>query len=451
MTNETAGRYRIERRIGQGAMGIVYLAHDDMIDRAVAIKSLRLDRAGSEKEQNRVRELFFREAKIIGRLNHSHITAIYDIGLKDGHPYLVMEYVKGRTIREFIDSRQKISLHEKLKILSMAARALHYAHQRGIIHRDIKPANVMILENRTPKIMDFGISTIRESATRGLSDDADKEDSAILGTPSFMSPEQVRGRELDARSDIFSLGVLAYEWIGGRKPFAYNNLREILTAIVSKPHKPLKELVSADDGLGELLDRALAKKADSRYNSAEEFSEAIEIYLDEIDKKKETLSGANRFSYDKLKIVKQIKENYIFFSDMTDEELFAIFKLSGNEKFEKGDVIIQEGTSGSKMYILIIGKVAIVKESDGKKVEINRLVAGDCFGEMSIISKMPRFASAIALEQALVIAINEIVLRHSDPQLCLKFYRSLASMISEKLRISDIRYSDLVLKMKGGK
>ncbi|GMT42506.1 MAG: hypothetical protein IEMM0002_0917 [bacterium] len=445
--DETTGRYRIKKQIGQGAMGIVYLAYDDMIDRLVAIKSLRLDKS-DEEERKRVRELFFREAKIIGRLSHSHITAIYDMGEQDDRPYIVMEYVNGKTIRELIESGDAFSLQDKLKLLSMAARAFHYAHQRGIIHRDIKPANIMILPNNTPKIMDFGIAGIRESAARPAANDADREESVILGTPAYMSPEQVRGRRLDARSDLFSLGVLAYEWIGGKRPFPGGNLKEILTAVVSEPQKPLKEFCGTDENLSRLVDRALEKKADNRYQNADEFADAVEMYLETTDKKKNAESEAERFSYDKLKIAKQIRKNYIFFSAMTDEELFAIFKLSGKEKFEKGEVIIQEGSSGSKMYIMVSGSVAIIKETDGKRIELNRLGEGDCFGEMSILDKMPRSASAIAREPTVAIAINEIVLRHSNPQLCLKLYRSLASMISEKLRLSDNRYSDLVSRIK---
>jgi serine/threonine-protein kinase len=445
---DTIGRYRVEKKIGEGAMGIVYLAYDSMIDRRVAIKSLRLERLKNQNEAGRIRNLFFHEAKIIGKLNHSHITAIYDMGQENGNPYLVMEYVNGKTIKELIKSGEPFPLGEKLTLLAMVARALHYAHQRGVIHRDIKPANIMILVNNTPKVMDFGIAAVREHTRGDGGNIADTEDGIILGTPGYMSPEQVLAKELDQRSDIFSLGILAHEWIGGKKPFKGRNLKEVLTAVISKPAGSLKKICGADEELCRIVDKALAKKRKERYRSAEQFSDAIELYLSKIEKEK---SGAGAsLSYNSIRVIERLRKNYLFFSDFTDEELFDIFKLSGKEKYKKGDVIIQEGTSGAKMYIIIRGSVVIEKETNGQKLEVNRLEEGGCFGEMAIIDKMPRSASAVAAEKTAVIAINEIVLRETNPQLCLKLYRNLAAMISEKLRLSDSKYMDIVSKMKNG-
>jgi len=447
-------------------MGVVCMGYDDMIDRKVAIKSLRLDKLRSKRDADKVRELFFREAKTIGKLSHSHIAAIYDVGQLDGNPYLVMEYVNGKTIKDLIKSGAKFKLEEKLALLSMIARALHYAHRRGVIHRDIKPANIMILPNRSPKIMDFGIASVSESLSDGWTGSAEEEQGVILGTPGYMSPEQILSKKLDPRSDVFALGILAYEWIASRRLFPGKNMREVLSAVISKPINTLKKAGAtgatgatgaagaagaADARLSAIVAKALEKDPENRYGSAEQFSDAMELYLNRLEMKSEEKGGkAARLTYDNRKIIDQLKANYLFFSDFSNNELFDIFKLSGKEKYQKGEVIIQEGSSGAKMYIIIRGSVAIVKGTGSKKLEINRLEEGACFGEMAIIDKMPRFASAVAAKKTSVIAINEIVLRENNPQLCLKLYRNLAAMISEKLRLSDSKYMDVVAKMKNG-
>lgn len=432
-------------------MGLVYQGYDDMIDRKVAIKSLRLDKLRSKHDAEKVRKLFFREAKTIGKLNHSHIASIYDVGHLDGNPYLVMEYVKGKTIKDLIKSGAKFELEEKLVLLSMIARALHYAHQRGVIHRDIKPANIMIMPNRSPKIMDFGIASVSESLSDGWKGSAEEDRGVILGTPGYMSPEQILSKKLDPRSDVFALGILAYEWTASKRLFPGRNMREVLAAVISKPINTLKKASAADARLSAIVEKALEKDPKQRYSNADQFSDAIELYLNRLEMKNEEKGGkAAKLTYDNRKIIDQLKANYVFFSDFSNNELFDIFKLSGKEKYQKGEVIIQEGTSGAKMYIIIRGSVVIEKGAGSEKLEINRLGEGACFGEMAIIDKMPRFASAVAAEKTSAIAINEIVLRENNPQLALKLYRNLAAMISEKLRLSDSKYMDMVTKMKNG-
>lgn len=438
------GRYRVEQKLGQGAMGVVYLGRDELIDRRVAVKSIRLDKIKSAAERKKAHDLIFQEARIIGKLSHSHITAIYDMGIQDENPYIVMEYVEGETIQSLIKKGNVLPASEKLKIVVMAARALHYAHQRGILHRDIKPANIMVLPILSPKVMDFGISRFMESATGTPPAAASQdEEGIILGTPNYMSPEQIRGKELDQRSDIFSLAILSYEWLSGQKPFVGADLKDLLKSILKSVPEPLARTVGMDTELDTILYKALSKDANDRYRTAEEFSEAIELYLNRLEMKN-TGQSTIIIPYDKKKVVDQLRKNYYFFADFTDEELFTIFKLSGKEKHPAGDTIIQEGTSGSKMYIIVSGSVTIGRDAGGKFIELKRLGEGDCFGELSIIDKMPRSASVIANEPTVVIAINEVVLRTSDPGLCLKLYRNLASIVSEKLRWSDARVMDLL-------
>ena len=444
------GRYSVIEKLGQGAMGVVYLGLDEMIDRKVAIKMLRLDKIKSDAERKKAYDLIFQEARIIGKLAHSHITAIFDMGVQDHSPYLVMEFVEGENIATAIKAQTPMAIAEKLKLVAMAARALHYAHQRGILHRDIKPANIMVLPNRAPKIMDFGISRMKESASEGWETGIGEEEGIILGTPNYMSPEQIRGKELDQRSDLFSLAILTYEWLAGRKPFAGPDLKDLLKSILKGTPEPLAKLVGgADNDLDAIIYKALEKERENRYRTTEEFSEAIELYLSKQEMKNASQSTAI-FPYDKKKVVEQLRKNYFFFADFSDEELFSIFKMSGKERYGVGEAVIQEGTSGTKMYIIVSGQVKVVKVVHGKEIEFKRLGEGDCFGEMAIIDKMPRSASVVALEPTVVIAINEVVLRVSDPPLCLKLYKNLAAIISEKLRWSDARVLDLLTNQPEG-
>lgn len=441
-TVKKIGRYHINKVIGKGAMGIVYLAQDGLIKRPVAVKSLRMDRLKNDMERRRARDYFLHEARVIGNLNHTHITSIHDIGVQEGSPFIVMEYVEGKNIKELIKSGADFSLKEKLNLLSMSARALHYAHQRGVLHRDIKPANIMILKEGYPKITDFGIAHIM-NVDKSFHFTNPKEEDFIPGTPLSMSPEQVGGKDLDQRSDIFSLGILAYEWISGQKPFVGKSLDEQLHAILEKTPPCLTGLCEVDVDLEKIINRALAKKPDDRFQTAEEFSDALELYIDKAEKEK-SQQDPRVFSYDKEKIVERLRKRYSFFADFSDDELFDIFKLCSKETFAKGDYLIREGTSGTKMYIVISGSIIIMTESKGKRVELETLGEGSCVGEMSMIDRMPRSASAIAIHDTTALSISETVLRLSNPKLCLKLYRNLAAILSERLRIHDAKYLDLV-------
>lgn len=436
------GRYRILRLLGQGAMGTVYLARDAMIQRQVAVKSLRLDRLHSHEQRRRAADCFLQEARIVGNLNHSHITAVYDMGAQEGVPYLVMEYVDGDNLKEIIRAGHAFSLKEKLTLIAMVARALHYAHQRGVLHRDIKPANIMILhKNRSPKITDFGIARVMDPRSLGIGLQQAKEE-LIPGTPLYMSPEQIEGGQLDARSDLFSLGILTYEWLSGRKPFTGATVQAQFHAILTSAPPPLTGQHGVDVELEAIVRQALAKDPAERFQSAEAFSDTLELYLNRLERQEEGTRDCG-FSCNQQQIVAKLRKKYLFFADFSEGELFTIFQLSAKEQFAPGEYLIREGSSGTKMYVILTGAVSVVTESDGRRVEIDTLAEGGCVGEMSLLDRMPRSASVVAAKPTVAVAINETVLRLSNPKLCLKLYRSLAAILAERLRASDARYLEL--------
>lgn len=268
MSLETVGRYEIIGELGRGAMGVVYKAKDPTIGRTVALKTMRIDVHGLETAEM-VRR-FQNEARAAGVLSHPNIVTIYDAGEQDGIFYIAMEFIEGTTLHELIAEYRMLPAEEVVQYSRQICRGLDYAHSHGIVHRDVKPANIMITANGTVKIMDFGIAKAGGSMT---------STGQVLGTPNYMSPEQVKGRPLDGRSDLFSFGVILYEMLTGEKPFVGQNVTTIIYKIVNEtPIAPRDLDVTVHPGLSAIVTRALAKSPDDRYQSGAELVYDLENY-----------------------------------------------------------------------------------------------------------------------------------------------------------------------------
>jgi len=268
MQVESLGRYRIEKELGRGAMGRVFLAYDPQIDRRVAIKTIQIFASLPEAERLAARERFLREARSAGKLLHPGIVTIFDVGEADGVPYLAMEFIEGATLETACGEDALLPVADVVALVASAADALGFAHERGIIHRDIKPANLMRVGDRGVKIMDFGLA---KNPTTSMT-----HDGALLGTPNYMSPEQVRGDALDGRADLFSLGVVCYEMLTGIKPFGGDSISSVLYRIVNEPPKAaVLNLDRLAAPLAAFLERALAKNPDDRFPDAASFAAAL--------------------------------------------------------------------------------------------------------------------------------------------------------------------------------
>lgn len=263
------GRYEVVAELGQGAMGVVYKAIDPLIDRVVAIKTINLNQAEDEKEEYEGR--FYQEAKAAGRLSHPNIVTIYDVGREDHIAYIAMEFLEGRELRDILNDGEALSLDQILDIVAQVALGLAYAHENGIVHRDVKPSNIMVGRDGHVKITDFGIARMASSAVR-------TQTGMVLGSPKYMSPEQVVGKELDQRSDIFSLGSLLYEMLTGRSPFDGENVNSILYQVVNTMPTP-PSIVNPDlpEMLNFIVAKALAKNVEERYQNARELAEDLKI------------------------------------------------------------------------------------------------------------------------------------------------------------------------------
>jgi eukaryotic-like serine/threonine-protein kinase len=267
---ERLGRYVLEREIGRGAMGIVYLGRDTAINRLVAIKAIPLASEFSDAELVEARSRFFREAETAGRLNHPNIVTIYDVGEEGGLAYIAMEYLKGHHLSDYARSNNLLEPRKVLDLTGRTAAALGFAHKQQVVHRDIKPANLMFdTGTDVLKITDFGIARLTGAGSTRTG--------IVLGTPSFMSPEQLEGRTVTGHSDLFSLGVSLFQLLTGQLPFTADSMTGLMQQIAEAPHPPLRAFRPDLPACVEsVIDRALAKSPEDRYDSGAQMAAALD-------------------------------------------------------------------------------------------------------------------------------------------------------------------------------
>ncbi len=267
MSPEQIGRYVILRTLGRGAMGIVYLARDPQIERELALKTIRFDTAEKSFGAEEAKARFLKEARISGRLQHPHIVTVFDVGEDQGTLYLAMEYVQGGSFSQGLADPAGFAIHDRIRVVAEVAEALAHAHERGVLHRDVKPANILLSPTLSAKVTDFGIGKLLTGDTELTST------GQMVGSPAYMSPEQIKGEKLDARTDIFSLGIVLYQAITLRKPFPADTLTTLVYQILHE-EPPDPNLVSSDvpDGLREIIQKCLAKDRANRYADAGELA-----------------------------------------------------------------------------------------------------------------------------------------------------------------------------------
>ncbi|HSF19664.1 MAG TPA: serine/threonine-protein kinase [Vicinamibacteria bacterium] len=270
MNVRTLGRYEIRGVIGRGSMGVVYHAHDPVIDRPVALKTVVIPDSFAESKREVFLKRFFQEARAAGKLLHPNIVVTYDAATDEsnGIPFIAMEFIEGESLRQHLKRKNREDWEKVVEWGVALAHALHHAHQEKIVHRDIKPANILITERGVPKIADFGIAKLPAANLTGTG--------IVVGTPYFMSPEQLRGKELDGRSDLFSLGALLYNLVVGLRPFEGKELSAIASQVLLENPRPPSEIVSGvPPALDRVLARALAKSPAERYASGEELAQEL--------------------------------------------------------------------------------------------------------------------------------------------------------------------------------
>ena len=269
------GRYQVEKELGKGAMGVVYLGKDPKIGRVVAIKTMALSQEFEADELQDVKDRFFREAETAGRLNHPNIVTIFDAGEEHDLAYIAMEFLKGKDLAPYIKPENLLPLPKVLSIVARVAEALSYAHSNSVVHRDIKPANIMYdLDSDTVKVTDFGIARITDSSKT--------KTGMVLGTPSYMSPEQLAGKKIEGGSDLFSLGVTLYQLASGHLPFTGDSMAQLMFKIANEPHADILTFApTLPQELVDIVNKSLAKDPAERYQTGEEMARAIKACIAE--------------------------------------------------------------------------------------------------------------------------------------------------------------------------
>ncbi len=277
-TTGYVGRYALKYCVGEGGLGTVYAAHDPLLARWLAIKTLHVSLPEADRQQ--FNAIFLNEAQAAGGLSHPHIVTVFDVGAGEGDTYIAMELLRGKDLRHSLAGGWRPSITDAALIMRRVADALSYAHHRGVIHRDIKPANIFMVSRTHPKVLDFGIARIRQveaTANDGVSRFGD----LVGGSPYYMAPEQIKHDSVDRRADVYAMGVVLYELLTGRKPFTGSDLDAILAAVLTQPLIPPHELdPRVPQALSEVVMRAMAREVSARTRSARLFSQELRVWLD---------------------------------------------------------------------------------------------------------------------------------------------------------------------------
>ena len=270
------GRYEVEKELGKGAMGVVYLGRDPAADKAVAIKTMALSQEFGEDELDDVKARFFREAETAARLDHPSIVSVYDAGEERDLAYIAMEVLRGQDLTSYTQRENLLPLAKVIDVVSRAAEALDYAHKARVVHRDIKPANIMYeAASGQVKITDFGIARVTDAGKTKVG--------TVLGTPSYMAPEQLAGNDVDGRSDLFSLGVMLYQLLTGELPFQGKSMANLIFQIANEePSDPASLRPETPDCLRKVIDKALQKQPECRYQSGSEMAAELRACMEAV-------------------------------------------------------------------------------------------------------------------------------------------------------------------------
>ncbi len=413
---EKIGKYRIIEEVGRGSMGSVYSAHDPFADKQVAIKLAHPQYVQEKETGERFKKLFFNEAQAAGVLNHPSILDIFDADVDGENCYLVMEYIhKAETLDRYCKPDSLLSIRDVVGIIYKIAKALDYAHRQGIIHRDIKPNNILQTETLDIKIADFSIAMIIRE------DFLETQFHGFLGSPLYMSPEQINEWQISTNTDIFSLGIVMYEMLTGHHPFKADNLNAINKKISSEKPPPLSEFRNdVPEGLEYALKRMLKKKPDKRYNMGLDLAADLALIFEDLDsvENQDTLR-------DKFESVQKLG----FFQGFTDADIWELIRACDWHKYPANAHIIKEGEEDHSFYIVLSGLVSVEKNGQ----HLDSLQEGDCFGEMGYLSKAKRSASVIAKTDVSLIQVNASTLDRAAEETQLRFLKVFVKTLIERL------------------
>jgi serine/threonine protein kinase len=426
---ETLGKYELIRKLGEGSTATVWLARDSFADRDVAIKVIDPKVLHDEAQGRVYRRLLRNEASLAGKLLHPHIVQIFDAVVAQEQSYIVMEYVAGGTLEQFCSPDNLLPLDRLVEIIFKCTRALDYAYRLGITHRDIKPANILLaaaLDEVTRgdiKISDFGAAIQASNRTQ--------TQVSGVGSPAYMSPQQVREVELDHRTDIYSLGVVMYQLLSGRLPFqAANNFAMVYQICNVEPPPPSSYRRDIPPSLDAVVARAMHKDLDARYANWEEFSHdlALTFRNSQLASRRQVFPDSEKF---------ETLRKLPFFDEFSDVEIWEVLRLSRWDEVAPDTVIMKDGETGDFFCFLMEGELRVAKNDRTLSV----LSSGDCFGEMAVIGRSDRLrgADVIAQTTAKVVTISGTSLRAASDVCRMHFYLAFLEVLAGRLTQANIQ------------
>ncbi|TDJ48480.1 MAG: cyclic nucleotide-binding domain-containing protein [Gammaproteobacteria bacterium] len=411
------GKYDIINEVGTGSTGSVYLSHDPYFGRDVAIKVYDVQSDDDPQRAKIARKMFFNEAHMVGMLQHPNILPIYDAGEENDQYYIVMEHIQGaRTLEVYCRPDNLLRIDDVIKIIYKCAKALHYAHKRGVIHRDVKPSNIMLTTENDVRIIDYGIAILKDADISRIE--------GIAGSPSYMSPEQIKSAEISPSSDLYSLGAVMYELLTGFRPFRASTLTRLLNQIIYATAAPIHTLrADVPEELEDIVTVALQKDPQKRYADGGKFAAKLTRVFQGLREQYRNIDNQEHFD-----ILRRLR----FFHDFSQKEIWDLLRASEWREYQHGQALVREGEIDDRFYVIVSGKVNV--EASGQIV--GSFETGDCFGEAGYVSNAKQ-ASTIMAEQAVtVLSVSSTLLEQVSTE-C-------------QLRFTKVFLRSLIIRLQGG-
>jgi tRNA A-37 threonylcarbamoyl transferase component Bud32 len=420
---ETVANFPVIRKLGEGATSEVFLCQDPFRGREIAVKRIFPEALRDPVRGRLFRKLFFTEASLAGRLDHPHIAQIFDAGIGEDSGYIVMEYVPGGTMERFCAPDNLLPIEQVLEIAFKCARALAYAHLQGVTHRDVKPGNILYASTPTDvRISDFGLAQNVGAETTQITG---------VGSPAYMSPEQIRDELVDHRTDLYSLGVVMYQMLAGTLPYRGNNKFSIIFQITQyDPPPPSAQRPGVPASLDRIVRRAMQKELAKRYQSGDELAEdLIEALRGGLgEPRREEFGDADKFAA--LRAMR-------FFAAFADPQLWEVVKIGLWERVPAGAALVREGETGDFFCLVIDGEMRVTKN---KKL-LSVLGPGECFGEMAYLSLSghERGATVTAARDSRIVRVRVADLEQASVDCRSKFDRAFIGILVERLNLANTR------------
>jgi serine/threonine protein kinase len=419
-------RFEMRKKLGRGTAGEVHLAYDTYLQREVALKLTRSSYLDNPQESIRNRKMWLNETRLAGKLQHPFIVQIYEACSSDEFDYLVMEYVPGGTLKQHTSFDNLLPISRLIDILYKVCNALDYSYKMGILHRDIKPSNVLLGDHGAVKVSDFGAAFLFNSDTTQVD---------MVGTLPFMPPEQFKQGRPTMQSDVYAVGVMAYQLLTGHLPFTAQSYDEMIYQKLHEDALPLeKRRLDIPQALRFAVHRAMHRDREMRYNSWKAFCDDLAAALPSMDIPDEPSFDAGHFD---------VLRNLAFFANFSDNEVWETVGISRWQDSKAGDCIVREGEVSSSLYVMISGE-AVVSKSD---VELTRMHSGSCFGEIAYLdeARHVRMATVRAVSDMRMIMIEGDSLQHASDGLQASFAKAFLKLMVSRITDTDRRLLAVLL------